>query len=167
MNSINLLPKDKRPVHGLAAAKQRIMMLTTIVLVVYLVGSAALLGWWLFLATQDSLTTSEITKTEDQIKQISSTEALVREVGKRAELIQSFLASRSDVASVAASIIPNEEVAIVDYSYAQGLQSLTASVNQLSEMEKYTERLKQTYPNILNTSVTNAGDPLWHLVIKL
>lgn len=166
-SSINLLPKDKQPVRGLASIRHWAVLATSIALVLYLVVTAAFLGWWLFLATQDSLTTSQISKVEEQIRQISATEALVREAGKRAELIQGFLGSRVDVASVAASINPTEQVSVVNYSYSQGLQSLTASVTQLSEMEKYTERLKTLYPNIINTSVTNTGSPTWSLVIKL
>lgn len=167
MTTINLLPKDKQASGKIVVLRHWVTLLTTIVLIIYLTGMAAALGWWVFLATEGSLTSKDIAAAEGQIRQVSTTEALVREVGKRTDLIQTFLSSRTDVASLSGSLIPEEAVSIGSYKYSAGTQSLSAQVNDLSELEKYTERLKAKYPNIVDSSISNVGDPTWQAEIKL
>jgi hypothetical protein len=167
MSGINLLPKDKQVAGPMFVAKHWTVMLTSVVLVIYLVVMAGVIGWWLFLTTQDKLTTSKIAETEDMIRQAKVTESLVWETGNRAGLIQSFLSTRVGMASVAATILPVENVVIAGYKYSENAKSITAVVSDLSELEKYTTRLKKTFPKVTSVTVANDGSSSWKAEINL
>ncbi len=167
MSGINLLPKDKQVAGPMFLAKHWTVMLTSVVLIIYLITMAGVIGWWLFLTTQDKMTTNKIAETEDVIRQAKVTESLVWETGSRASLVESFLATRVGMASIAATIVPIENVAIAGYKYSDSAKTVTAVVSDLSELEKYTTRLKKSFPKVTSVTIANDGSNTWKAEISL
>jgi len=168
MNSINLLPKESQTSSKILAVRKWTILLTTICLVIYIVGAAGLVGWWLFLASMDSVTTKNLQELQTAIQQNSATESLVWQVNTRQANISTFLTERIATATIASTLPPKDEnILISTWKYSVSGQLLTVSVQQNDQLEKYTERLKQNFPNIAISQLVNKGDQNWNGDIKL
>ncbi len=168
MNSINLLPKKSLDEGKLTTIKKWVKLVTSIVLIVYIVVAAGIVGWWLFVASVDSVTARQKAELETEIKQNSTVEALLRQADLRQQLITSFLAEKKSLASVATKISPQaEELAIESWKHTATVNILTARFEKVEAMEKYTERLKSDFPDIKINELTGKLLANWVSDIKL
>ena len=66
---------------------------TTVVAVAYLVAVASSAGWWVWVASRKSEVVGERDTLAGQVGQLAATEAVVRQVVSRAEIVEAALAS--------------------------------------------------------------------------
>jgi exo-beta-1,3-glucanase (GH17 family) len=137
-------------------------------LVVYVVGAAGVMGWWLFLTIQNQQVEKQLADLTAQVQQQQALESAVWQVSSRSELASVFLTERVQISSVAATLLPQEQVAITAWKYGDTGQTLGLQVGQVSELEIYSERLKTSFPKIgISTLLFSSTDPNWTVSLAL
>ncbi len=90
---INLLVRDKGLVEIGQKYKGRVMAVTVVVAIVYLLAVATSAGWWLWVTGRNAAAIKERDSLIQQLGRLAATEAVVRQVAARAEIVEAALAN--------------------------------------------------------------------------
>lgn len=90
---INLLVRKKGLTEAGQKYKARVLAVTAVVLVVYLLAVATSAGWWIWVTARNATAIKEKDSLVQQLGQQATTEAAMRQVAARAEIVETALAN--------------------------------------------------------------------------
>lgn len=154
---INLLPK-KEEGDKVNIIKHWLILGTSVTLALYLIIIAGVLGYWTYLSFQDTSLTAEVASLSGQINKFATLEATVRQIDLRQKSIDKILKTRKPVAKTIAKInIRPSKVSILGWDGT----IITASGQNASDIEEYTQLLKKSFAEVNIDSLTQKGSSSW------
>lgn len=90
---INLLVRDKGLIEVGQKYKARVLAVTVVVAIVYLLAVATSAGWWMWVTSRNAEAVKDKNGLILQLGKMAATEAVVRQVAARAEIVEAALAN--------------------------------------------------------------------------
>lgn len=146
MNSINLLPKEVQQGRAFTSLQRTVYVITSVILSAYVVITAALFGWWIYLSQTSTAVSADMQEATVEIQKLASVEQLVLQLQQRAGSSQSFLNSRLTIADPAERILSNSLVNVTEWLYlAGGEQTISVASGRADAIEAYADGLSKEY----------------------
>lgn len=158
---INFVSKDEKTQHKISSIRRVVVTICSTALIVYLVVTAGVLGWALLWRTKESKANSEIEEYTQKVLEFRETEAVVRKLESRANLVEKFLNTRGD-ASGAAYGVRNELFKIVQWDYTSGSnQTVMVEATSAGALDNYEKYLESRFSVVQTSEVEYLKGQSW------
>lgn len=166
MSSINLLPKEVQQGRAFTSLQRTVYVVTSVTLSIYVVITAALFGWWVYLSQTSTAVGADMQEATIEIKKLSSEEQLVLQLQQRTASAQTFLNSRTSVVEPAEWILSNTLVTVDDWLYTEGgEQTVNVRSGRADAIEAYADGLSKEYTTEIGSLEKNGSQ--WTAQITL
>lgn len=148
--------------------RKLIKMITTVVLVAWVVLSAGVLGWWVFVKAKTAAVSNELQSLLVQTAAKSEEEVLVRKLDLRSKSVSDFLANRGDILEkldVLQQATP--AASIWKFSLADDKQNITVPAKSVTQVDDYLTVLKNKYSSVKLESLARTDTTGWIAEISM
>lgn len=148
--------------------RRLVKMITTVVVVAWVVASAGVLGWWVFVKAKTVAVSTELQSLLIQTAAKSEEEILVRKLDLRSKAVNDFLANRGDILQkldVLQQATP--AASIWKFSRADDIQTVTLPVKNVAQVDDYLTVLKNKYTSVKLESLVKTDATGWTAEISM